>query len=140
MNVDAIRDGMVIDHITPGNGMKLYHLLGLEKLDAPVALMFRVNSRKLGCKDIMKIDSDIPLDLELISYVDPGATVNIIRNGCLVEKRQMSLPERLVNVTRCINPRCISATEQELDQVFCLKDADTREYRCLYCETRAVDV
>ena len=112
MNVDSIRDGIVIDHIAAGCGMKLYRLLGLETLEAPVAMITNVVSRKLGRKDIIKVDADIDVDLDIIGYVDPGATVNIIR-------------------------RCISSCEQELDQVFCLTDREKKEYRCAYCETKA---
>ena len=137
MNVDAIRDGIVIDHIAAGSGMKLYRLLGLEQLDVPVAMMTRVPSRKLGRKDIIKIDADVPVNMDVIGYVDPRATVNLIRDGRLAEKRRIGLPERLVNVLRCRNPRCVSTCEQELEQVFVLSSAEKREYRCLYCEARA---
>ena len=137
MNVDSIRDGIVIDHIAAGNAMKLYRLLGLDGLDVPVAMITNVVSAKLGRKDIIKIDADIPVDINVIGYVDPGATVNIIRDGELKEKKQIGLPEKLVNVLFCKNPRCISSCEQELDQVFCLTDRASREYRCLYCETKA---
>ena len=137
MNVDSIRDGIVIDHITAGCGRKLYNLLGLENLDAPVAILTNVSSAKYGRKDIIKIDADIPVDINVIGYVDPGATVNIIREGRLVEKKQIGMPETLVNVITCKNPRCITSCEQELDQVFRLTDRAKKEYRCLYCETRA---
>ena len=134
MNVDSIRDGIVIDHIAAGCGMKLYRLLGLETLEAPVAMITNVVSGKLGRKDIIKVDAAIDVDLDIIGYVDPGATVNIIRNGELIEKKQIDMPERLVNVLRCKNPRCITTTEQELKHVFCLRDDG---YRCMYCETKA---
>ncbi|MBP5727943.1 MAG: aspartate carbamoyltransferase regulatory subunit [Clostridia bacterium] len=140
MNVDSIRDGIVIDHIAAGGGMKLYRLLGLESLDVPVALITNVVSSKLGRKDIIKIDAAIPVNFDVIGFVDPGATVNIIRDGILKEKKQMGLPERLVNVLRCKNPRCISSCEQELDQVFRLANPGTKEYRCLYCETKAAGI
>ena len=137
MNVDSIRDGIVIDHITAGNAMKLYRLLGLDGLDVPVAMITNVVSAKLGRKDIIKIDADIPVDINVIGYVDPGATVNIIRNGELAEKKQIGLPETLVNVLKCKNPRCISCCEQELDQVFRLSDRERKEYRCVWCEAKA---
>ena len=137
MNVDSIRDGIVIDHITAGNAMKLYRLLGLDGLDVPVAMITNVVSAKLGRKDIIKIDADIPVDINVIGYVDPGATVNIIRNGELAEKKQIGLPETLVNVLKCKNPRCISSCEQELDQVFRLSDRERKEYRCVWCEAKA---
>ena len=140
MNVDSIRDGIVIDHIAAGNAMKLYRLLGLDGLDVPVAMITNVVSAKLGRKDIIKIDADIPVDINVIGYVDPGATVNIIRNGELAEKKRIGLPETLVNVLKCRNPRCISSCEQELDQVFRLSDREKREYRCIWCETKAADI
>ncbi len=137
MNIDSIRNGVVIDHITAGGGMQLYDLLGLDKLECPVALLNNVASRKRGKKDIIKIDADIPVDLDIIGYIDPDATVNIIRDGVLVEKRTMQLPEMLTNVIECKNPRCITSCEQELAHVFKLTDRERKIYRCLYCETKA---
>ena len=137
MTVDSIQNGIVIDHIEAGAGMKLYRLLGLDTVELPVAIMMNVSSRKLGKKDIIKIDGEIPINVDVIGYVDPGATVNIIRNGELADKKRIGVPKRLVNVIRCKNPRCISTCEQELDQVFLLSDADRKEYRCAYCETKA---
>ena len=137
MTVDSIQNGIVIDHIAAGAGMKLYRLLGLEAVEQAVAIMMNVSSRKLGKKDIIKIDGEIPINFDVIGYVDPGATVNIIRDGKLAGKKQIDLPKKLVNVIRCKNPRCISTCEQELDQVFCLTDEARKEYRCAYCETRA---
>ena len=137
MNIDAIANGIVIDHITAGRGMKLYELLGLEDLDCSVALIKNVHSEKLGKKDIIKIDADIPVDFQVIGYVDPGATLNIIREGKLVSKQTVEMPDRLVGVIRCYNPRCITSTEQELKQIFKLTDREKRVYRCIYCETAA---
>ncbi len=137
MNIDSIRNGVVIDHITAGGGMKLYDLLGLDSLDCPVALINNVASRKRGKKDIIKIDADIDVDLDIIGYIDPDATVNIIRDGVLVEKRTMQLPEMLTNVIECKNPRCITSCEQELPHIFKLTDREQKVYRCLYCETKA---
>ena len=137
MNIDAIKNGIVIDHITAGLGMKLYDLLGLESLDCSVAIIKNVNSPKLGRKDIIKIDADIPINRDVIGYVDPGATVNRIRDGVTIEKKKLELPEKLVNVLFCKNPRCITSTEQELKHVFKLTDRKNRIYRCLYCETKA---
>ena len=140
MKVDAIQDGIVIDHIAAGCGMKLYHLLGLDALDVPVAMITNVVSGKRGRKDIIKIDADLPVSLDVVGYVDPEATVNVIRKGELMEKKRVELPERLVNVIRCKNPRCITSCERELDQVFRLADREKMEYRCLYCETRAAGI
>jgi len=137
MNIDSIQNGVVIDHITAGRGMKLYDLLGLDKLDCSVAIIKNVNSGKMGKKDIIKIDADIPVNLEVIGYVDPGATVNIIHGGELTEKRTIEMPETLTNVIKCKNPRCITTVEQELDHVFKLTDKTEKVYRCIYCETKA---
>lgn len=137
MNVDSIENGIVIDHIRAGCGMRLYELLHLDDLDVSVALIKNVVSRKMGKKDIIKIDADIPLNFDVIGYVDPGATINLIRGGRLVKKSTLSLPERLKNVICCKNPRCITSCEQELPQIFCLFDRENKVYRCLYCETKA---
>ncbi len=137
MTVDSIRDGIVIDHIAAGSGMRLYHLLGLDRVGVPVALMVNVTSGKLGRKDIIKIDGDVPLNFDVIGYVDPGATVNVIRNGELTEKKRIGMPETLTNVIRCKNPRCISTCEQELPQVFRLTERARKEYRCAWCEAKA---
>ena len=137
MNIDAIANGIVIDHITAGRGMKLYDLLGLEKLDCSVAIIKNVHSVKLGKKDIIKIDSEIPINLDVIGYVDPNISINIIRNSKLVEKKRIDMPEYLTNVIFCKNPRCITSTEQELDHVFRLTGRENKVYRCIYCETKA---
>ncbi len=137
MNIDSITNGFVIDHITAGRGMRLYDLLGLDNLDCSVAIIKNVVSKKLGKKDIIKIDADIEIDIDIIGYVDPNATVNIIRNGELVEKRTLELPGMLTNVIKCRNPRCITSTEQEINHVFKLTDRDNGVYRCIYCETQA---
>ena len=137
MNIDSIINGIVIDHIAAGRGMMLYKLLHLDRLDCSVAIIKNVHSNKMGKKDIIKVDAAIDLNTDVIGYVDPDATVNIIRDGKLVEKKAIVLPERLVNVIRCKNPRCISSTDQELPQVFMLTDRENRVYRCRYCETKA---
>lgn len=137
MHVDSIINGIVIDHITAGKGMELYKLMKLDQLDCSVALINHVNSSKMGKKDIIKIDSDIQVDMDILGYVDPNVTVNIIRDGKRVEKRRIELPDSLKNVIYCKNPRCITTTEQELPHIFKLTDRENRVYRCLYCETKA---
>ena len=137
MNIDSIQNGIVIDHIAAGRGMQLYHLLHLDQLECSVAIIKNVHSKKMGRKDIIKVDAAIDVDIDAIGYVDPNATVNIIRDGKLAEKRDICLPEQLVNVIRCKNPRCISTTEQELAQVFVRTDRKTGVYRCRYCEAKA---
>lgn len=140
MNIDSISNGIVIDHIKPGRGMRLYELLKLAHVvehGVSVAIIQRVASHKLGTKDIIKIDADVPVNLDVIAYVDPSATVNVIRDGELVEKKALALPQRLTDVIKCKNPRCITGTEQELLHVFELSDPAGPVYRCLYCETKA---
>lgn len=137
MNIDSIQNGFVIDHITAGNGMKLYRLLGLDDLDCSVAIIKNVASKKLGKKDIIKIDAELDIDLDVIGYVDPGVTVNVIKNGELVGKNTINMPDELVNVIFCKNPRCITSTEQELDHIFKLTDRKNNIYRCAYCEAKA---
>lgn len=137
MTIDAIRNGIVIDHISAGKAMELYRILDLDNVDATVALLKNVSSQKLGRKDIIKIDTLLELDWDLIGFVDPQITVNIIKDGVRVEKRQLKLPETIRGIVRCKNPRCITSVEQELPQVFELKDEKKRLYRCLYCETKA---
>ena len=137
MKIDSIQNGIVIDHIAAGRGMQLYKLLQLDKLECSVAIIKNVTSHKMGKKDIIKVADKIDIDMDVIGYVDPNATVNIIRDGELVDKKQIDLPEQLINVVMCKNPRCISSTEQELPHVFNLTDRANRVYRCRYCETKA---
>ncbi|MBR2387463.1 MAG: aspartate carbamoyltransferase regulatory subunit [Clostridia bacterium] len=137
MNVDSIKNGIVIDHITAGKAMELYYLLGLDKTDYHVAIITNANSKKMGKKDIIKVDGNIKLDMDAIGYFDPGATVTIIEKSEVVEKKKITLPERITNVILCKNPRCITTTEQELPHVFRLTDEKNRIYRCLYCEAKA---
>lgn len=136
MNIDSIKNGIVIDHITAGRSMEIYRLLGLESLDCSVALIKNVTSRKTGKKDIIKIDSDFDVDTDILGYVDPGVTINIIRDGKIAEKRTLELPTELTDVLKCKNPRCITSTEQELPHIFRLTDREHRVYRCIYCETK----
>ena len=137
MNIDSIQNGIVIDHITAGNGMKLYDLLHLDQLDASVAIIKNASSHKMGKKDIIKIDANIAINLDVIGYVDPGATVNVIQNGEMIEKKAIVAPQTLVDVIKCKNPRCITSTEQELKHIFRLTDRENMIYRCIYCETKA---
>lgn len=137
MNVDGITNGIVLDHIQAGKSMDIYRYLQLEKLPCCVAIIQNVRSTKMGSKDIIKIDSELDVDLNVLGYIDPNITVNIIRDGKLAEKRHLSLPEKLVNVLRCRNPRCITSTEQEIDHIFRLTNTESGVYRCFYCDTCA---
>ena len=137
MNIDSILNGYVIDHIQAGRAMEIYRYLGLDDLDCSVAVIKNAKSQNMGRKDIIKIDQEIPLDLDLLAYIDPGVTVNIIRDGELVEKKKPAMPEKIVNVIKCKNPRCITQVEQELDQIFVLTDREQQTYRCFYCEAQS---
>lgn len=137
MNIDSIKNGIVIDHIAAGNSMEIYELLKLEELDCSVAIIKNAQSRKMGKKDIIKIDSDVEINFEILGYIDPDITVNIIKDGVLVEKRHLSLPESLINVIVCKNPRCITSVENGIDHIFKLSDKESGTYRCAYCETKA---
>lgn len=135
MNIDSIKNGIVVDHITAGKAMQLYKMLGLDRLDCCVAVIQNVSSGKMGKKDIIKIDSSIDINLDVIGYVSPNATINVIQNGEIADKKHIGLPKKLVDIIRCKNPRCITTTEQEIKHIFVLSDRG--EYRCYYCETKA---
>ena len=137
MNIDSIVNGIVIDHITAGKAMELYRFLNLEELDCSVAIIKNVQSKLMGRKDIIKIDADYDVDLDVLGYIDPDATVNIIKDGKLIEKKKLLLPSVIKNVIKCKNPRCITTTEQELPHIFKLTDKENRIYRCIYCESKA---
>ena len=137
LNVGQLSEGVVLDHIKAGKSMTIYHDLELDKLDCCVAIIKNATSKAMGKKDIIKIASSVPLKLDVLAYIDPNITVNIIQDGKLVEKRKPELPELLVDVIQCKNPRCITSTEQGIQHVFKLTDRERREYRCLYCESRA---
>ncbi len=137
MIIGQIKNGIVIDHITAGQGMTLYNFLGLDKLNCQVALIKNAESVKMGRKDIIKIDQVIELDLDALGYLDPGVTVNIIEDSKLAKRQNIEIPERIENVIKCKNPRCITTVEQELPHIFTLQDKESRVYRCLYCESKA---
>jgi len=136
MNIDSIRNGIVLDHIKAGNAMEIYDNLSLSKLDCPVAMIMNVKSKRMGKKDLIKIDAPLDLDFDALGFIDSGITVNIIRDGERVEKRKLSLPERIKGVIRCKNPRCITSVEQGLENEFVLADRENAVYRCAYCEAK----
>ena len=137
MNIDSITNGIVIDHIEAGKSMDIYNYLGLENLDCSVAIIKNVKSKKTGKKDIIKIDNDMDVDMDILGYIDTNITVNIIKDGKIIKKAHMELPEKLVNIVKCKNPRCITSEEKDIDQIFELKDRDNKIYRCKYCESQA---
>ena len=134
LNIDSLEKGVVIDHIESGKSMEIYRVLELDKLDCSVAIIKNARSKKSGRKDIIKIEDRLDIDLDVLGFIDPNITVNIIDGGRIIEKKHLQLPERIVNVAKCKNPRCITSVEQELDHVFVLTDPENGVYRCMYCE------
>ena len=137
MRIDAIVNGFVIDHIRAGKSMEIYHALHLDRMDCPVAIITNVPSGKMGRKDIIKVDTDQPLDLQVIGFVDPDVTIDVICDGHVVEKKHLELPYEVKDLLRCKNPRCITSAESDLPHVFRLSGDHGRVYRCIYCEAEA---
>jgi aspartate carbamoyltransferase regulatory subunit len=137
MNIGHIENGIVLDHITAGNGMNIYNVLKLGELDCTVALIKNADSPKMGKKDIIKISTHMEIDLDILGYLDPGITVCIIHDGEVAERRTLSLPQRVVGVIKCKNPRCITSVEREIVHEFKLTDPAKKTYRCIYCEQKA---
>lgn len=136
MNIDSIENGYVIDHIPAGKGMQIYNIISLDKLSCQVAIITNAKSKKNDVKDIIKINELVDLDLDVIAYIAPNATVNVIKNSERIDKKNLSLPKEIKNVVKCPNPRCISNNE-DIDHIFKLTD-EKGTYRCLYCETMAL--
>ncbi len=137
LNVGRLNEGFVLDHIEAGKSMSIYHDLKLDKLDCCVAIIKNARSNVMGVKDIIKVECDIEaLDLDILGFIDCDITVNIIKDGEIVEKKELSLPETIENVIKCKNPRCITSIEQELKHVFVLTDKEKKIYRCKYCEEK----
>lgn len=136
LKVDSIEKGIVLDHIKAGKAMQIYKYLNLDALDCSVAIIKNVKSNKMGAKDIIKINEKIDINLDVLGYIDPNITVIIIENNEIVDKKHLALPEKIVNVAKCKNPRCITSVEQELDHVFKLVDRENGVYRCMYCDQK----
>ena len=137
LNVGAIEEGFVLDHIQAGKAMTIYHDLGLDKLDCTVAIIKNARSEKMGKKDIIKVECPVDqLDMDIVGFVDHNITVNVIENNEIVKKLRLQLPKMIKNVIRCKNPRCITSIEQGLDQIFILTDPEKEVYRCRYCEEK----
>ena len=134
MNIDSIKDGIVIDHIQAKMAMKIYEALNLKNLDCSVAIITNAKSQKMGKKDIIKIDKEMDVDIDKIGFIEPNATINIVKDGKLQKKLKIDLPEKIVNLAKCQNPRCITSVERDLDQIFILTDKEKQIYRCKYCE------
>ena len=137
MNIDSIKNGIVLDHIRAGRGMQIYNSLGLDQLDCSVAIIKNVKSSKMGKKDIIKVECPVEnLDLDILGFIDHNITVNVIKDEKIVAKKELKLPNQVVNVIKCKNPRCITSIEQGLDQIFVLADKEKEVYRCKYCEEK----
>ena len=137
MIIGQIKDGIVLDHITAGQGKRIYDILNLSKLDCTVAMIEKADSPKMGRKDIIKIGKVLDIDFDVLGYIDPGITVNVIRDGKVDKRYHLWLPERIVGVIKCKNPRCITSTEVNAVHEFRLADKDRKIYRCIYCEHEA---
>ena len=135
MNIDSIQNGVVLDHIQAGKSMDIYRYLHLDELDCSVAIIKNVRSDRMGKKDIIKIDSPMEVDLDVLGYIDHNITVNVIRDNKITEKKALKLPKKITNVIRCKNPRCITVAEPPLDAIFLLNDPVKHTYRCAYCDT-----
>ena len=136
MNIDSIKNGIVIDHIKAKNGMQIYNALNLEELDCSVAIITNAKSKKMGRKDIIKIDKEMDVNLDILGFIDSNITINIVKDDKLVKKFHVTKPDKIVNLVKCQNPRCITSTEKELEQVFILTDKEKGIYRCKYCQMR----
>ncbi len=137
LNIGKIEEGFVLDHIQAGKSMQIYRHLGLDKLDSTVAIIKNAKSQAMGKKDILKVECDIDsLNLDVLAYIDHNITVNVIKDGEIIEKRSLELPKQITGVIRCHNPRCISSIEQELPQIFYLADEANEVYRCRYCDEK----
>ncbi len=137
LNVGSLNEGFVLDHIQAGKSMDIYNYLGLDKLDCQVAIIKNAKSNKMGRKDIIKIECSLDvINLDILGYIDHNITINIIHDGSIVEKKQLTLPKEVRNVVKCKNPRCITSIEQELEHIFILTDPDKQIYRCKYCEEK----
>lgn len=137
LNISGIQEGFVLDHIQAGMSLQIYHDLKLDKLDCTVAIIKNAKSSKMGKKDILKVECDIDkLDLDVLAFIDHNITVNVIKDGEIVEKQELVLPKEIKNVIKCKNPRCITSIEQELPHIFVLTDEEKEVYRCKYCEEK----
>ncbi len=135
LNIDSVEKGLVIDHIQAGKAMEIYHYLNLDKMDCSVAIIKNAKSKKLGKKDIIKVENNIDMDLKVLGFIDPNITINVIDKSVIINKINLELPSEIENVVKCKNPRCITSIEQEIVHKFKLTDREKKIYRCVYCDT-----
>jgi aspartate carbamoyltransferase regulatory subunit len=134
LNIDQIKNGIVIDHIKAGQGIRIFSWLGLDSASYTVAFVLNANSGRMGKKDLIKIDNTIAINFDILGLIDPDITVNIIENEKISEKIKLKLPERIENVLICKNPRCITSTERYIPHIFRLDNRELGSYRCEYCD------
>ena len=140
LNVGKMEEGFVLDHIKAGKSLSIYHHLQLDKLDCTVAIIKNARSNKMGKKDILKVECDVDMmNLDVLAFIDHNITVNVIKDGEIVSKKELQLPKELKNIIRCKNPRCITSVEQELPHIFVLADEKKEIYRCKYCEEKCTE-
>lgn len=138
LNVGKIEEGFVLDHIEAGKSLSIYHHLQLDKKDCTVAIIKNARSDKMGKKDILKVECDIEeMDMDVLAVIDHNITVNVIKDGIIVSKKELTLPKEIKNIFKCRNPRCITSIEQELPHIFVLADEKKEIYRCKYCEEKS---
>jgi len=135
LNIDSVEKGLVIDHIQAGKAMEIYRYLNLDKMDCSVAIIKNAKSKRMGKKDIIKVENNINMDLKVLGFIDPNITINVIDNSVIIDKINLQLPQEIENVVKCKNPRCITSIEQEITHKFKLTDKGKKIYRCVYCDT-----
>ena len=135
LNIDSVEKGLVIDHIQAGKAMEIYRYLNLDKMDCSVAIIKNAKSKRIGKKDIIKVENNINMDLKVLGFIDPNITINVIDNSVIIDKINLQLPQEIENVVKCKNPRCITSIEQEITHKFKLTDKGKKIYRCVYCDT-----
>ena len=141
LNIGKIEEGFVLDHIQAGKSMQIYRHLGLDKLDSTVAIIKNAKSKAMGKKDILKVECDINmLDLDVLAFIDHNITVNVIKDGEIIAKKELQLPKEIKNIIYCKNPRCITSIEQGLPHIFVLADEEKEIYRCKYCEEKYSEI
>lgn len=136
INVSKLKKGIVIDHIRAGHGYKIFQQLGLDQLEDVVVLMRNVNSTKMGRKDLIKIETDLELNFDVLGLIDPGVTISFVEEGEQVNKIKLSPPQEVKGILTCKNPRCITNQEHIENVTFRRVDYGRNEYACEYCDAR----
>ncbi|MEM1514738.1 MAG: aspartate carbamoyltransferase regulatory subunit [Candidatus Bathyarchaeia archaeon] len=138
LRVSKIKNGTVIDHITRGHALNVIKILGIDGRSGVITIAMNVSSQKLGVKDIVKIENRElkPEEVDKIALIAPHATINIIRNYRIVEKQRVKLPQIIHGIVKCVNPTCISNSENEpVKSIFYVESEEPLKLRCHYCGT-----